>query len=163
MCATWSSFIEAESGNGRAHSPSSEEQPRPAAGAAAALARRHDEHLREPLGPPDDGPSVRAELAPAGVRARPREVCLRREARRPRARGRPAPGAVDAHARDDPDVLAAALRARLRGVEGNASHGPLVRPERVGGVGVAPARRRRRLIIGRFMGARQELFNRAAD
>ena len=70
---------------------SSEEQPRAAASAAAALARRHDEHVREPLSTSHNSPSVRPKLAPAGVRARPREVRLRREARRPRARGRPAP------------------------------------------------------------------------
>ena len=41
---------------------SPEEQPRPAAGAAPALARRHDEHVREPLGPPDDGPARRVRV-----------------------------------------------------------------------------------------------------
>ena len=140
---------------------SPEEEPRPAPGAAAALARRHDEHVREPLGPPDDGSAVRAQFPPAGVRARPREVRLRREARRPRARRRPAPGAVYAHARDDPDVLAAALLTSLRGVKSNASHGLVIGPERVGGVGVAPARRRRRLVVRRFVRARQQLLHRA--
>ena len=135
--------------------PPSEEQPRPAAG-AAALARRHDEHLREPPVRPQRRP-----FEPACASRRPcapGEVCLRREARRPRARGRrpQAPSTrTPATARRPP-----AADAAPHSVEGPRLR-TVVRPERVGGVGVAPARRRAvsSLVV---LWARASTFHRAA-
>ena len=138
-----------------------EEQPRPAAGAAAALARRHDEHasVNHWYVPqrPFRAPNFRQ---PASVRARAGSVWGGKPAGRapggarpqaPSTRTPPRPRRPPRRRRGAPP------RRRMK-----RSGRTVIRPERVGGVGVAPARRRRRLVIGRLMGARQQLFNRAA-